>query len=776
MSFLAVDRVERSLTPTVPGALYLPPHLGGEKTEEVSADKAAAKLLKQAGGMLGKGDPGFFEHCISRGYNPIHMMQRAMENELEPDRLKNIQGYTSLVEDGLRPSPTVIQSWLSGYGARIGDTPPHLENELKYQAARWQVVENQSLDRLQSPSAEVGDWMGKLDLEFSKLEKALVNPYQIDEEAYVRKEVLERMRDLGLFKLKVPKKYGGLGFNQREYDKAIRAIIKSYSGTLAGLVSAHSTLGSNPFKMYGDFEQQRYFLDLVAKGEGLVSFALTERGSGTDAVNNAGTVAKLSEDGSKYVLNGSKVYITNTHRSNIMLIFAKVDDGGPSLKPTVFIKELPFRLDDTFDQTEAKRKELEKEGLYLSRPLQLSGIRGSNQAYMEFHDLEIPVESETGVSNILGGVGGGTGVIFNSLNTGRAGFGSFCAEAAKCAVETSTLEAMQRPRFDEQGGKLADLPQIKKYISEMVVRSEVMDASVDLTTKLIDTYPKMNIIAECAAIKALATEESWDVTRLAARTLGGQSLMKGYPLELMMRDMWVPMIVEGVNEAMKQHMVGVGGKPLLKAGPMQMPGLASGRLFKFEKGSLGYDDMMWLQLKTKKLSMMLPMHGAKHVINQRSIGEGTKKSMLDQKGLINIADEAIEVYQATAALLKLEDPDLPEYKRVALRHFVDQLKSKERVYKWTKEKYPDKVADTYMKYLRAGVEIERNNEFQILNNSDEVNRRSSEVLAMLQGSNDDAGSKPRKKLIETGYVGYASVKAGETLPGDADLHEKDLII
>ncbi len=727
---MSVTQIDQNFRPYLPGQLYLPTYLGGAtlKGPQDQGD-LVKKLMAKSGGMLGHGDNGPISDAISGGVLRLNTLAAAYDNNLSPKRQAEINAYNALVTGGMRQSSTVIPSWLKGLGSTPDDIPPNLAREYEYNLAGWAAAESAATTRLQNPDSEVKAWMDELNIDFSNLEKALVNPFQIDEEMYVRPELYQRLVDLGLNRLKIPKQFGGMGFNQREYDAILRTLIHTYSGTIAGIVSAHSTLGSKPFEYYGDFDQKRYYLPKIAKGEGLVSFALTERGSGTDAINNSGVIAK--KVGDKYILNSptsanSKIFITNTHKSSVMLIFAKIDDEGPELKPTVFIKELPFRLTDTEEETERKRQELKKEGLYISKPLELSGIRGSNQAYIEFHDVEISAVNERGIKNTLGDIGEGTKVIFNSLNAGRAGFGAFCAEAAKEAFNMAVLEAIQRQRFDEHGGRLADLPQVKSYISEMAVRTEALDASVELTSKLIDTYPKMNIIAECAAIKALATEEAEDVTKIAARMFGGQSLMKGCPIELMKRDMWVPIIVEGVNEALKQHMVGVGVKPLLKGGANPWTHLKrESTMFKYESGGLSYPSMIWLQNKTKSLSMRIKTMGLTDMVTG-------KKTMLKQKELIAFADEVIDLYQTSAVMLKLrdlrqkekelkaEDKNPYAHKIMALQQFVDNMVYEKRPMFLKgllpgKELYPDKIANAYIKAAEDKLREQRTSEESMFN-------------------------------------------------------------
>ena len=689
----------------IPGEFYSPDYLGGKSYSDTSESQAATvkKLMKKSGGMLGTGQNGIIQEAISGGVLRLNWLEKTVNDKLSPECERKINAYIELVSYGLRFKKDIVSNWLTGYGSSPDDIAPDLKKEYEYNLAGWTISNDAALDKLQNPGAEIKEWMNNLGIGFEDLKTPLVNPFEIDEKICVPTELFERMKNLGLFKLKIQKEFGGLGLNQKEYDRVIRTIIHTYSGTLSGIVSAHSTLGSKPFEYYGDDNQRHHHLPKVARGDGLVSFALTERGSGTDAVNRAATIARLSPDGKKYVLNGSKIYITNAHRSCLILIFAKVDDGDPELKPTVLMKELPFRLSDTEEQLEEKRQRLKKEGLYISKPLELSGIRGSDQAYIEFHNYEIPLVNEAGISNVLGKVGEGTKVIFNSLNAGRAGFGSFCAEAVKHAFRISVLESIQRRRFDEHGGRLADLPQVKKYITEMAIKTEVIDAAVELTTNLIDTYPHMNIIAECAVIKALATEGAWMVSAVAGRVFGGQSLMKGYPIELIMRDMWVPMIVEGVNEALKQHLVGVGVKPLLKAGLFEHLKLALSHLFNYESGGLSVSDMWWLQIKTKIFSTKVRIRGATDIIK----GEST---LLKQRELLALADEMIEIYGAAGAMLKLRDKNLPEHKKLALEQFIKNLKSR-------KNNYPASIANAYIKEAEKELNTQRNLEEKIFKNS-----------------------------------------------------------
>ena len=654
-------------------------------------------MKKSGGGMLGeKGQElGIFQRAISYSYMAVKDMSAALAEKLSPEQEESIKAFNKLVGLGLRPSKTTIDNWIGGYyGAKPGDIPPTLQGIYNYEKMIWGVKEAVAKNTLENPQGKLKEWMDKLNVTPNTLGEALVNPFQMDEDVYISEEVLLRMKDLGLFKLKIPAQYGGLGFKQKEYDKVLRNMIHTMSGALGGIVSAHSTIGSTPLVKYGTEAQREYYLPRIAKGEGLCAFGLTEPESGTDAVDKAETTAAHSADGKDWILNGRKVFITNAHRSSLMFIMAKVDDGSGDLKPTVFIKELPFRISDTKEEIDRKRKELEKEGIYISNPLLGNTIRGSNQAYIEFHNAKIPTVNEDGIESILGGkeaIGAGAKIIFNSLNAGRAGFGTFSAEAASEAFNLALIEAVQRKRFDIYGGTLADLPKIKKFISEMAIKVSALNAATEMTTALVDKYPNMNIIAEAEAIKIFATEEAWDIVQTATKMFGGQGTMKGQAIELMFRDLWIPLIVEGVNDALRQHMVGVASRPALKDSTSLggMVRLMKSR-FHYEQGDLGFMDALRVQRATKKVSFSALNLGRKY----------QKQTILKQNELIKLADRIIEQYVRTSAMLKLKNPTLPLKERAALDQYVNNVQSGKR-------EYPTWIADLYIDEAKKTVVNEK---------------------------------------------------------------------
>lgn len=673
-------------------------------------------------------------HKIFRGYVPLNFLSD-LSLELEGEQKERIDAYCEIIKLALRRSESSLDYLLKGYGAEESDLKDKqaLIEDYNKEKERQNKEENRTKELFKNPSSAQKDWINELNLNEDNFSKAVLNPFQIDQDGYVPPDVLARMSSIGLLRLKVPKANGGLGFTQKEYDMVLQSLAH-VSGTILALVSAHSTIGSAPLLMYGSEEQKSKYLGEVSKGEYLVAFGLTEPTSGTDAVGKMKSIAKLSEDGKNWIINGEKIYITNIHRSGVVYLMAKTDTGKDlpveRMKPTVFIVELPFRITDSMEDINNKRAELHKLGMKMSKPLDLMMIRGSNQAHITFDNFKVPVD------NVLGGVEGGNKVIFNGLNKGRAGFGASSAEAARHIFYSSLKHASTREMFKVFGGKQSDLPQVKKYISEMATRVCALRTVSDLTTAIIQEHgDEVNIIAECAAIKILATEGNWSVSNYALRLWGGTGTMKGHPggMEVNLRDAWIGIVVEGVNEAMKQLVAGVGvqavkgdadtiGRHLMwfvkpfmgskksdsskskKRKPFKPDffggfikshfNLAAGMLH-FETGDLDFGDALWIQLHAKVLSMKTAVLGLKY----------GNKMVVQQMELIRMSEVAMDLFSIAAVQIKLKKHghEIIAAEKLALKRFVDVTKSRVNatlgeLYIGNKhDKADTKVADLWVK-------------------------------------------------------------------------------
>lgn len=662
-------------------------------------------VLNESKDMVGdkSHQEGIF-HKLFRGYAPLDLLSN-LDFELDPSANERIQAYCELVKIALRKDKSILDYLIKGYGIDHEDIKHRITAKEEYDKILETLTEDEKHfnNTINNPSQNFKTWMEELNISKVDLETPVLNPFQIDQDGYVPPNVLHRMSIIGLFKLKVPKSHGGLGFNQKEYDIVLQALA-NISGTLLALISAHSTIGSAPLLMYGSEAQKDKYLKEVAKGQYLVAFGLTEPTSGTDAVGKMKCTAKLSSDGKEWVVNGEKIYITNIHRSGLMYMMAKTDlgDGLPieKMKPTVFIVELPFRITDSMEDINKKREDLLKNGMRMSKPLDLMMIRGSNQSYISFHDFRIPVD------NVLGGVADGAKVIFNGLNKGRAGFGASSAEAAKYIFIQSLKHATKREMFKAFGGKQSDLPQVKRYISKMAINASAIRAVSDLTTAFIQKHSEnTNIIAECAAIKILATEGSWNTANYAMRLWGGTGTMRGHcgGMEVNFRDAWIGIVVEGVNEAMQQLVTGVGVqavkddsdiigrhitallKPFLPKKP-DKPGKKKkefkfdlfgslipanikliGGLLRFETGKLNFSDALWIQWHTKELAFRTAILGLKY----------GNKMVFKQLELIRMADIAMDLYSLCAVHLKLKSNCIKcNAEKAALNRFIKITREK----------------------------------------------------------------------------------------------------
>ena len=681
-------------------------------------------VLKDSQDMVGEktASEGIFQR-IFRGYIPLNLLS-SLKLDLEGEEKTKIDAYCHLIQIALRRNLSTLDYLVKGYGTTHEDIKFKQTAFLEYEEEKNKIedFDKKAKNLLNAPYSALKNWMAELKINTNELSNAIVNPFQIDQDAYVSPEVMKRMGQIGLFRLKVPKKYDGLGFTQKEYDMVLRTLAH-ISGTLLALVSAHSTIGSAPLLMYGNEEQKSHYLKEVAKGNYLVAFGLTEPTSGTDAIGKMKCTAKLSSDGQNWIINGEKIYITNIHRAGLMYMMAKTDLGNglsiEKMRPTVFIVELPFKITDTADDIKRKIKDLEQKGMKMSLPLDLMMIRGSNQAHIIFNDFKVPVK------DVLSDVEGGSKVIFNGLNKGRAAFGASSAEAARFVFESALHHATTREMFKAFGGKQSDLPQVKKYISHMATNVSALRAISDMTSAIIQEHSDdTNIIAECAAIKILATEGAWDVAIHAMRIWGGTGTMRGHSsaIELAFRDSWIGIIVEGVNEAMKQLVTGVGVQGVksdadtitrhflypfkLFSGkkkdeskkkrkfkfdlfgsliPAKMRLMAG--MLRFEVGNLNFTDALWLQWHTKILSLKTALLGIKYGNNM----------VVRQLELIRMSDIAMDLYSVAACLIKLKQNSIETSRAEVegLRRFVSI--TKKRINKNLHELYignKDDIADT----------------------------------------------------------------------------------
>ncbi|XP_054431054.1 complex I assembly factor ACAD9, mitochondrial [Pteronotus mesoamericanus] len=375
---------------------------------------------------------------------------------------------------------------------------------------------------------EINQFVGPIEKFFTEE----VDSRKIDQEGKIPKETLEKLKSLGLFGMQVPEEYGGLGLSNTMYARL--GEIVSLDGSIAVTLAAHQAIGLKGIILAGSEEQKAKYLPKLASGEHIAAFCLTEPASGSDAASIQ-TRASLSEDKKHYILNGSKVWITNGGLANIFTVFAKTNivDSDSSVKDkiTAFIVERDFG------------------GVTNGKPEDKLGIRGSNTCEVHFENTKVPVE------NVLGEVGGGFKVAMNILNSGRFSMGSSVAGMLKKLIEMTAEYACTRKQFNRN---LSEFGLIQEKFALMAQKAYVMESMAYLTAGMLDQpgFPDCSI--EAAMVKVFSSEGAWQCVSEALQILGGSGYMRDYPYERMLRDARILLIFEGTNEILRMYIALTG--------------------------------------------------------------------------------------------------------------------------------------------------------------------------------------------------------------------------
>ncbi|XP_025741515.1 complex I assembly factor ACAD9, mitochondrial isoform X1 [Callorhinus ursinus] len=375
---------------------------------------------------------------------------------------------------------------------------------------------------------EINQFVGPVEKFFTEE----VDSERIDREGKIPKETLEKLKSLGLFGLQVPEEYGGLGLSNTMYARL--GEIVGLDASIAVTLAAHQAIGLKGIILAGNKEQKAKYLPKLASGEHIAAFCLTEPSSGSD-VASIKSRATLSEDKKHYILNGSKVWITNGGLANIFTVFAKTEvvDSDSSVKDkiTAFIVERDFG------------------GVTNGKPEDKLGIRGSNTCEVHFENTKVPIE------NVLGEVGGGFKVAMNILNNGRFSMGSTVAGMLKKLIEMTAAYACSRKQFNKN---LSEFGLIQEKFALMAQKAYVMESMAYLTAGMLDQpgFPDCSI--EAAMVKVFSSEGAWQCVSEALQILGGSGYVKDYPYERFLRDSRILLIFEGTNEILRMYIALTG--------------------------------------------------------------------------------------------------------------------------------------------------------------------------------------------------------------------------
>lgn len=444
-------------------------------------------------------------------------------------------------------------------------------------------------------------------------------------------KLMRKAGEIGLLGADIPEEYGGLGLDKVSSTVIGETLTKASGFALS--VGAHVGIGTLPIVFFGSPEQKAKYLPDLATGAKIAAYCLTEPSSGSDALS-AKSTAKLSEDGSHYVLNGSKIFITNAGFADIFIVYAKVD--GKDF--TAFIVEKGM------------------EGFTVGPEEKKMGIKSSSTCPLFFEDVKVPVE------NVLGEVGRGHVIAFNILNIGRFKLGAGCLGAAKEAIELSVKYAGERKQFGKAltefsliGNKLADM-NIRTYVTEsMVYRTSGLVDNVlkDIDYKQPDSGQLMakaitEYALECSINKVFASEVLDFVADEGVQIHGGYGFTQEYKIERIYRDSRINRIFEGTNEINRLLIPGTllkraakGELPLMQKAKALQADLMSIVSMPDSGGAMEQEEHL-VQM-AKKIFLMLGGLAAQKY--------GTSLEQ-HQEILSNLADLMIAVYAMESTLLR----------------------------------------------------------------------------------------------------------------------------
>ncbi|XP_036594980.1 complex I assembly factor ACAD9, mitochondrial [Trichosurus vulpecula] len=359
-----------------------------------------------------------------------------------------------------------------------------------------------------------------------------VDSQKIDQDGVIPQEALDELKQLGLFGMLIPEQYGGLGLSHIMYARL--GEIFAQDGAIAVTLAAHQSIGLKGILLAGTEEQKAKYLPKLATGEHIAAFCLTETTSGSDAASIQ-MRATLSEDKKYFILNGSKIWITNGGLANIFTVFAKTEivdsDGLKKDKITAFIVERDFG------------------GITNGKPENKLGIRGSNTCEVHFENTKVPVE------NVIGEVGGGFKIAMNILNSGRFTMGSLVAGMVKKLIGMTAEYACTRKQFNRP---LSEFALIEEKFALLAKKAYVMESMAYLTAGMMDSPGFPDCSLEAAMVKVFSSEAAWVCVSEALQIVGGLGYMKDYPYERYLRDSRILLIFEGTNEILRMYIAMTG--------------------------------------------------------------------------------------------------------------------------------------------------------------------------------------------------------------------------
>lgn len=341
---------------------------------------------------------------------------------------------------------------------------------------------------------------------------------EVDEQERFPMETVEKMAKIGIMGIPIPKQYGGQGGSTQMYSMAVEELSR-VCATTGVVVSAHTSLCAEPILMFGTEEQKNKYLPKLASGEWIGAFGLTEPNAGTDAAMQQTTAV---DAGDKWILNGSKIFITNASYANVYVVFAMTDKSLGTKGISAFIVERDFK------------------GFSIGKKEKKLGIRGSATCELIFENCEVPKE------NMLGKEGKGFKIAMMTLDGGRLGIASQALGIAQGAMDETVKYVKERKQF---GKAIAQFQNTQFQLANLETKINAARLLVRSAAERIDKgLPHSK---DAAMAKLYAAEVAMEMTTKAIQLHGGYGYTREYPVERMFRDAKITEIYEGTSEVQR---------------------------------------------------------------------------------------------------------------------------------------------------------------------------------------------------------------------------------
>jgi alkylation response protein AidB-like acyl-CoA dehydrogenase len=332
-------------------------------------------------------------------------------------------------------------------------------------------------------------------------------------------EFVNQLREAGLFSFVIPEEHGGLGFGSRAYSRALQEVAK-YDASVAVTVGAHSSIGMRGLLLFGTDEQKARYYPKLATGEMIAAFCLTEPSSGSDAASIKTSAVK---EGDEWLLNGTKIWITNGGIADFFTVFAKTTapDQRKGLSAFIVTRDMA--------------------GVSTGPHEDKLGIRASSTTTVNLDNVRVPH------ANLLGEEGKGFKIAMNILNSGRTGLGGGAVGGMKKLISLATQQANQRIQFDKP---IREFGLVKQKVGQMIIDCYATESAVTMVAGLTDGgYGDYAV--EAAISKVFASEALWRTADEALQIAAGNGFMTEFPYERLLRDSRINRIFEGTNDILR---------------------------------------------------------------------------------------------------------------------------------------------------------------------------------------------------------------------------------